>query len=408
MPEISLPQTIARYQVKRSLGEGGMGMVFLAEDPILKRRLAIKVVKEVGEARNQGFLRFRREAEISAQLNHPNIVQVYDVGMDPEVGPFLAMEYVEGKSLAHHLRDRDLEPEVLVRVLIQAARALRAAHRQAIVHRDIKPENILWAEQGRAKLMDFGIARSFAPGVFTPEPSPERPADPDAEEAVQTIALRLTRAGEFIGSPAYASPELLLGQEATPASDRFAFAATAFEMLSGQLPHPGASVTAIIQHILKQPPQVPADFPPRLGQVFTRAMAFDPDERYPTLVDFLEELIDAMALPAHTKARLFTLLAQDEDGQTGPVRRLVAESLAVPETPLEAYRATPKPAPIRLDEDPEEDQRWRTGRMRTMKAQKTEKRQSFLRMLGMLLGGLLLGVLFTQAFWWAWGQFHPK
>ena len=228
MAETFLPQSIARYQVKRSLGEGGMGMVFLAEDPILKRRLAIKVVKEVGEARNQGFLRFRREAEISAQLNHPNIVQVYDVGMDPEVGPFLAMEYVEGKSLAHHLRDRDMEPEVLVKALIQAARALRAAHRQAIVHRDVKPENILWAEQGRAKLMDFGIARAFAPGGFSPEPLSDRAVDPESEDVAHTIALRLTRAGEFIGSPAYASPELLLGQEATPASDRFAFAATAF------------------------------------------------------------------------------------------------------------------------------------------------------------------------------------
>ena len=403
MAEISLPQTIARYQVKRSLGEGGMGMVFLAEDPILKRRLAIKVVKEVGEARNQGFLRFRREAEISAQLNHPNIVQVYDVGVDPEVGPFLAMEYVEGKSLAHHLKDRDMEPEVLVKALIQAARGLRAAHRQAIVHRDIKPENILWAEVGRAKLMDFGIARAFAPGGFSPEPlESATPVDPDSEEAAHTIALRLTRVGEFIGSPAYASPELLLGQEATPASDRFAFAATAFELLTGQLPHPGASVTAIIQHILKQPPQLPADFPQRLGVVFHRALDLDPDARYPTLVDFLEELIDAMSLPAHTKARLFTLLAQDEDGQTGPVRRAVVESLAAPAEPI---RATPKPAPIRLDEDPEEDLRWRTGRMRTMTAQKAEKRAGFLKMLLMLLGGLVLGVLFTQAFWWAWGRF---
>ncbi len=404
MAETFLPQSIARYQVKRPLGEGGMGMVFLAEDPILKRRLAIKVVKEVGEARNQGFLRFRREAEISAQLNHPNIVQVYDVGMDPEVGPFLAMEYVEGKSLAHHLRDRDMEPEVLVKALIQAARALRAAHRQAIVHRDVKPENILWAEQGRAKLMDFGIARAFAPGGFSPEPLSDRAVDPESEDVAHTIALRLTRAGEFIGSPAYASPELLLGQEATPASDRFAFAATAFEMLSGLLPHPGPSVTAIIQHILKHPPQVPPDFPPRLGVVFKRAMAFDPDERYPTLVDFLEELIDGMALPAHSKARLFALLAQDEDGQTGPVRRVVAEALVVPEAPVEPLRATPKPAAIRLDEDPEEDLRWRTGRMRTMQAQKAEKRAGFLKMLLMLLGGLLLGVVFTQAFWWAWGH----
>lgn len=406
MAEPTLPSSIARYQVKRNLGEGGMGMVFLAEDPILKRRLAIKVVKEVGEARNQGFLRFRREAEISAQLNHPNVVQVYDVGMDPEVGPFLAMEYVEGKSLAQHLKDKDLDPETMVKALIHGARALRAAHRQAIVHRDIKPENILWAEVGRAKLMDFGIARSFGQFGYSAEPAVQGSLDPDSEEAIQTIALRLTQVGEFIGSPAYASPELLLGQEATPASDRYAFAATAFELITGQLPHPGTSVTAIIQHILKRPPHVPADMPPQLGVVFKRAMAFDPDDRPATLVDFLEELIDAMPLAVHSKARLFTLLGQDEDGHTGPVRRLVQDAMVTPEAGLS--RATPKPGAdtgsIALDEDPTEDLRWRTGKMPTMKAQNGEENPN-LRLLKWLVWGLLLGVVFTQLFWWTYNHF---
>lgn len=403
MAEPTLPISIARYQVKRSLGEGGMGMVFLAEDPILKRRLAIKVVKGLGEARNQGFLRFRREAEISAQLNHPNIVQVYDVGMDPEVGPFLAMEYVEGKSLSQHLRDKDLDLDTLVKALIHAARALRAAHRQAIVHRDIKPENILWAEIGRAKLMDFGIARSFAQSGFSPEPMSANPLDPESDEVVQTIALRLTRVGEFIGSPAYASPELLLGQEATPASDRYAFAATAFEMLTGQLPHPGVSVTAIIQHILKHPPQVPPDMSPQLGVVFKRAMAFDPDDRQSTLQDFMEELIDALPLPVHGKARLFALVAQDEDGQTGPVRRLVQDSLhpADPPAPPALPKVGTPTGPIDLDEDPEEDRRWRTGKMPTQRTRREEQNPT-LRLLKWAVWGVLVGVLFTQLFWWAW------
>ena len=381
-----------------------MGMVFLAEDPILKRRLAIKVVKEVGEARNQGFLRFRREAEISAQLNHPNVVQVYDVGMDPEVGPFLAMEYVEGKSLAQHLKDKDLDQETMVKALIHGARALRAAHRQAIVHRDVKPENILWAEIGRAKLMDFGIARSFGQFGYTAEPPMQASIDPDSEEVVQTIALRLTRVGEFIGSPAYASPELLLGQEATPASDRYAFAATAFELLTGQLPHPGPSVTAIIQHILKRPPHVPADMPQQLGVVFKRAMAFDPDDRPATLVDFLEELIDAMPLAVHSKARLFTLLGQDEDGQTGPVRRLVQDAMLSPEpAPMPSAPKGIRKGPIALDEDPDEDLRWRTGKMSTLKFRKGEENPN-LRLLKWLAWGLVLGVLFTQLFWWTFNR----
>ncbi|HEX4846407.1 MAG TPA: serine/threonine-protein kinase, partial [Geothrix sp.] len=234
------PRTIGRYQIVRPIGQGGMGTVYLAEDPLLKRRVAIKVVHVSGAARHQATLRFRREAEISAQLNHPNLVMIFDVGVEEDLGPFLAMEYVEGKSLARHIRDRDLDTETSAKVLIQAMRALRAAHRRAIVHRDVKPDNILLSEEGRAKLMDFGIARTMGHMSL----SPERPLDfepmASSEQAIaQTLALRLTSTGDFLGSPAYAPPEVLRGSEGTPASDRYSFAATAFELLTGKLPHPG-------------------------------------------------------------------------------------------------------------------------------------------------------------------------
>jgi serine/threonine protein kinase len=401
MAEPILPTSIARYQVKRALGEGGMGMVYLAEDPILKRRLAIKVVKEVGEARNQGFLRFRREAEISAQLNHPNVVMVFDVGVDPEVGPFLAMEYVEGKSLAQHMKDKDLDLETLAKALIQAGWALRAAHRQAIVHRDVKPENILWAENGRAKLMDFGIARALATGAYQPEPSSERTVDPDDPNVAHTIALRLTQVGEFIGSPAYACQELLLGQEATPSSDRYAFAATAFEMLTGDLPHPGNSVTAIIQHILRKPPAIPKDMDPRLAKVFLQALAFDPEERYPTLVDFLEAFVDALPVPVHQKARLFTLLSQDEDAQSGSIRRALADTSF--QLPKPVLPQVPKgKMPIHLHEDVEEEKRWHTGKMRVHNPRRPEGWTSTYTLVKWLIYGLLGGIVVSQLFWIIW------
>jgi len=141
-----VPQFIGRYQVKRTLGHGAMGTVYLAEDPVLKRQLAIKVVRAVGEERSNALERFKREAEISAQLNHPNVVIIFDVGEDPVHGPFLAMEFVEGCSLGKFVREGSLDLETRFGILIQAMRALRAAHRHAIVHRDIKPDNILVAE----------------------------------------------------------------------------------------------------------------------------------------------------------------------------------------------------------------------------------------------------------------------
>ena len=363
------PKTIGRYQVLHSIGQGGMGTVYLAEDPMLKRRVAIKVVRVAGAARNQAMLRFRREAEISAQLNHPNLVTIFDVGVEEELGPFLAMEYVEGKSLGKHIKDKSLDAETSVRVLIQAMRALRAAHRRAIVHRDVKPDNILLSEEGRAKLMDFGIARTMGHMSLNPEQHAESalldgtlPGGP-----AQTLALRLTVTGDFLGSPAYAPPEVLKGGEGTPASDRYSFAATAFELLTGKLPHPGSGLTEIIIHILQEPVALPEDLPPRMGNVFQRALATDPDERYTTLPEFLEELIDALPGPVSMRARLFTLLAQDEDGSSVSTARFRLPVLEPPESgpqevitrsrqsqplkislaedPVESYLSTRKPAP---------------------------------------------------------------
>ncbi|HNX94731.1 MAG TPA: serine/threonine-protein kinase [Holophaga sp.] len=290
------PTHIGRYLVQRLIGQGAMGVVYLAEDPILKRRLAVKVVRATGEERDLALERFQREAEISAQLNHPNIVTIFDVGEEPGLGPFLAMEFVEGNSLGKLIRDGSLDAESSFSVLIQTMRALRAAHRHAIIHRDVKPDNVLVGEDGRVKLMDFGIAKTMAP--------------------------RLTSAGEFLGSPAYSAPELLKGGEPTPSSDRFAFAVTAFEVLTGQLPHPGNNVAAVITHVLQEPPVIPQGMSGPVGNVFRKALALDPDDRFETLMEFITALVDAFPLDDASHARIEDLFRHDDHpGDIVPVRR---------------------------------------------------------------------------------------
>nr|WP_320132735.1 serine/threonine-protein kinase [uncultured Holophaga sp.] len=321
------PSTIGRYVVQGLLGHGAMGKVYLAEDPLLKRRLAIKVVRAIGEERDLAMERFKREAEISAQLNHPNVVTIYDVGEEPELGPYLAMEYVEGSSLGRLIREGNLEAETCLGILIQAMRALRAAHRHAIVHRDVKPDNILVSEDGRVKLMDFGIARTMAP--------------------------RVTAQGEFLGSPAYSAPELLRGEEPTPSSDRYAFAVTAFELLTGRLPHPGPNVAAVITHVLNDRPLMPDGMPGPVANVFRRALSPDPDDRHETIMNFLTALLDAYPLDGQALARVEELFRHDDfAGDIVPLRRT-----RTPRPPLGAEtvsasgafqaRATPvRPTPI--------------------------------------------------------------
>lgn len=275
---------IGRYEIQRVLGRGAMGVVYLARDPLLKRQVAVKIVHGLSEDRETLLLRFQREAEISARLNHPNIVAVFDVGEDPAVGPFMAMEFVDG-ILFSRLAKEGLDTESLLHLLIQAASALKASGDAGIAHRDVKPDNMIVNREGRLKLMDFGIARG--------------------EES------RLTMEGMIFGTPSYTAPELLVGGQASPASDRWAFTVTTFEALTGALPFHGDSVGATLHSIVHKEPRLPPGCAPAFREVFLRAFAKSPAERHPGLELFLHDLLDALPLQEEVRSHLHALVTGD-------------------------------------------------------------------------------------------------
>ncbi len=212
-----------RYRIERRLGAGGMSTVFLATDTVLERPVAVKLLAE-HLADDEAFVaRFRREALAAARLQHPNIVQVFDSGQDPESRRhYIVMEYVDGPSCADLLRERKrLEVDETVQIVRDACHGLDYAHRAGVVHRDVKPGNLLVAEEMRTtKLADFGIAKA----------------------AEQT---RITQVGSVLGTAAYLSPEQARGEEAGPASDIYSLGVCAYQFLTGRLPHEYASLTEL-------------------------------------------------------------------------------------------------------------------------------------------------------------------
>src|SRR5947207_10927647 len=219
-------QRISRYRLVRRLGVGGMGEVFLGEDTELERSVALKVMSaELAKDPNQRK-RFRGEARAASGLAHPNICVIHEVGETADGRPFLAMEYIHGQTLDVILRQRRLGLKEILTLGIEVAEALDAAHSVGIVHRDIKPANIMVDRRGRAKVLDFGLAKRFS----------------EDELAAPTTSLPLTKRGMLIGTPHYMSPEQALGRALDPRTDLFSLGVILYELITGQRPFLGSTV----------------------------------------------------------------------------------------------------------------------------------------------------------------------
>lgn len=273
-----LPSRIDRYLIIRQLGAGGMGVVAEAYDPELDRKLAIKILRDKHQSASP--LRLIREAQALARLSHPNVVQVHDVGFDDQ-RVFIAMELIQGQTLATWMGAEQRPWQDVVDMFVQAAEGLRAAHAEGLIHRDFKPENVLVDAEGRPRVVDFGLARELS---FEPQTS--------APNLKVLLNTSMTRTGAIMGTPAYMAPEQWLGQEATKASDVFAFCVALVEALYGERPFAGNTIgeLALAVHDGNWNPPPQPNIPAWLVAVLRRGLATSPDERYSSMDELLEEL----------------------------------------------------------------------------------------------------------------------
>jgi TolB-like protein/Tfp pilus assembly protein PilF/tRNA A-37 threonylcarbamoyl transferase component Bud32 len=273
---------LSRYLLIEKIGQGGMGIVYKALDTSLDRHVAIKVLPPELTTDPERRQRFLNEARLAAAVTHPNISTIHEVG-ESDGAIFIAMELVEGRSLRSVIGDRGMAPDQALRIGLQIAEGLARAHQRGIVHRDLKPDNVLIETDGRAKILDFGLAKLREPDV-----------DPRSITQAATRPPQLTAEGRIMGTPSYMSPEQARGETVDARSDIFSFGSVLYEMLTGRQAFPGNGPLTILTGILRDEPAAPSrlnpDVPRALDAVLARCMRKDASARYGTGQELLEAL----------------------------------------------------------------------------------------------------------------------
>jgi serine/threonine protein kinase len=282
-------QSLGHYRVTAALGAGGMGEVYRATDSRLSRDVAIKVLPQELTDDPERLSRFRREAQLLASLNHPNVGAIY--GLEEAGGkPFLVLELVEGMTLAERIEQGPLPVAEALEIARQMAEGLGSAHDKGIVHRDLKPANVMLTPDGQAKVLDFGLARAMAPDG----PAGSAPSLSHSP----TLALQGTAAGVILGTAAYMSPEQARGKAADKRADIWAFGVVVWEMLTGQRLFAGETVSDILAGVLRADldwKALPAGTPPALERLLRRCLTRDPKARLHDIADARLEIADAQS-----------------------------------------------------------------------------------------------------------------
>ena len=273
-------QALGHYRIEAKLGQGGMGVVYRAFDTHLERSVAIKILRTDAITSPDRKRRFLQEAKAASALNHPNIIHIYDISSSDGTD-FIAMEFVSGKTLDQLIGRNGLPLRDTLNYSIQIADALARSHSAGIVHRDLKPANIIVAEDGRVKLLDFGLAKLTEPDV-------------DSEAATATMAAsgRLqTEEGSIVGTVAYMSPEQAEGRKVDARSDIFSFGSLLYEMVTGRRPFEGATRMSTLSAILEREPQPLGDLAPNLPadleKIISRCLRKDRDRRAQNVADIM-------------------------------------------------------------------------------------------------------------------------
>ncbi|HYK22991.1 MAG TPA: protein kinase [Pyrinomonadaceae bacterium] len=281
---------LGHYQVLSMLGSGGMGEVYFAEDTLLKRKVALKLLPAELTANPDRLRRFEQEAQAASALNHPNIITIHEIGQVDGLN-FIVTEFIAGETLRQRMATEQMNLAVVLDVATQVAAALAAAHTAGIIHRDLKPENIMLRPDGLIKVLDFGLAKLTQ--LSAASPSSEAP----------TRAQMKTDTGMVMGTARYMSPEQARGQEVDARTDIFSLGVVLYEMLTGRAPFEGQTASDVIAAVLKiEPPRLPDEVPRELEHIISRALRKDPERRYQVVKDLLLDVEDLKQTPSEVSA----------------------------------------------------------------------------------------------------------